>query len=230
MDASPLVHVDQVEKQFRIGQRTIDVLRGVSFSISANELVSLVGPSGSGKSTIVNILGGLDRPTRGTVSVNGQALGALNDRRLAEYRSATVGMIFQSFNLLPHLSAWQNILLPAVLRGTPKVEAEKRATELLSRVGLTDRRDHRPAELSGGEQQRIAIIRSIINQPRFLLADEPTGNLDSTTSREVIDLLISFCRETKAALLIITHDQRIADRTDRLFRLEDGRLINGEGS
>jgi putative ABC transport system ATP-binding protein len=202
----------------------VKALDGVSVNIAEREVVALVGASGSGKSTLLNLLGGLDRPTGGELRYRGQSLAELDARGLAAYRRREVGMVFQSFNLIAHRSALDNVALPMVFDGVPKAERRRRATALLEAVGLAARATHRPAELSGGEQQRVAIARALANSPGLLLADEPTGNLDSATAAEILDLLVGLNREQGKTLVLITHDEQVASLAGRRIRLRDGKV------
>ncbi len=199
---------------------------GVSFDVEHREFFGIVGTSGSGKTTLLNLIGGLDTPTAGHLEVMGQRLDALDSRRLALYRRGTVGVIFQAFHLLPAQSALGNVELPLLLQNIPPTERVPRAEAALAQVGLGGRHDHLPSELSGGEQQRVAIARALAKQPRVLLADEPTGNLDSRTSREILDLLQQLNVETDLTVVLVSHDeQAVRDRTDRMVQLEDGRIV-----
>ncbi len=207
----------------------VHALRGVSLEIGLGERVALLGKSGSGKSTLLNLLGGLDRPTSGQVLAAGRDLAQLSGRRLARYRLLTVGMIFQSFNLIPNRTALQNVELPLVLAGVSPSRRRAMAVAALEAVGLGGRLHHRPSELSGGECQRAAIARGLINSPRILLADEPTGNLDSVTAAEVLDVLTEHLDRLGATLVLVTHDEELARRcAGRIVRLQDGRLISKE--
>ncbi len=204
----------------------VQALRGVTFEIRRGERVALLGKSGSGKSTLLNLLGGLDRPSAGTASVCGRELTRLAPRELARHRLETVGMIFQSFNLIPSRTALENVVLPLVFAGRPPRERRETARRALEAVGLGERLGHRPAELSGGEQQRVAVARALVNDPAVLLADEPTGNLDSATAAEVMALLDAHVRTRGTTLVLVTHDEELARRhTERVLRLQDGRLL-----
>lgn len=224
--SAPLLEADRVERTYRLG-RDIEVhaLRGVSFTVHRGEHVAIVGSSGSGKSTLLNLLGALDRPTAGHVRYEGRDVREMTDPELADLRNARIGFVFQSFHLLPRLSALDNVALPLTYReGTPRARREA-AGQALDAVGLGDRMDHRPTELSGGQQQRVAIARAIVTRPALLLADEPTGNLDTATGDEVMDLLERLHVEQDMALVVITHEEDVAARAQRRIELRDGRVI-----
>ncbi len=216
-------------RRYKMGDAFVDALRGVDLSIARGEFVALVGPSGSGKSTVLNLIGGLDRPTSGQVWINGTELSASDERTLTRHRRQHVGFVFQSFNLLPRLTAEENVALPLMFNGVPEQERRARARVLLEQVGLGPRLAHRPTQLSGGEQQRVAIARALVGQPALLLADEPTGNLDTTTGAEIMALLRELNQEQGLTLLVVTHDPEIATFADRVVRLRDGRIQEGEG-
>lgn len=219
------VRASDVSKHYGTSSPPVVALRGVSFEIEPGRRVALLGKSGSGKSTLLNLLGGLDRPTSGGLEVAGQNLGRLSAAELARFRSASVGMVFQSFNLIPSRTAAENVELPMIFAGRSAAERRAIAAETLSAVGLADRLNHRSAELSGGECQRVAIARALVNSPRVLLADEPTGNLDSHTALEVMDLILAYVERQSATLMLITHDEELAGRySDRVLRLHDGML------
>ncbi len=213
----------QLTKDYRVGDRTLTVLRDVSFSIPQGEFVAVVGPSGSGKTTLLGLLAGLDTPTRGTVLLDDADLGTMDEDRRARLRGEKVGFVFQSFQLISTLTAVENVQVPLELRGDSNAAA--RARELLKRVGLADRLDHFPTELSGGEQQRVAIARAFSNQPRILFADEPTGNLDSDTGQRIVELLEELNRESGATIVLVTHDAGLAARAGRTIRLSDGVVV-----
>lgn len=220
-----LIAATGLTKQYQLGKNVVvPVLRGLDFHIERGEFVALVGPSGSGKSTLLNLLGAMDHPTGGTLMVDGHDLGHMKESLRAEYRAKTVGMIFQSFNLLSHLTARQNVLLPAILAGAKTPDVATRADQLLERVGLTARAHHRPTELSGGEQQRVAIVRSLMNKPRLLLADEPTGNLDQKTGHEILTILSELAKGEELTLLVVTHDPAVAQLANRQLHMVDGTL------
>lgn len=224
----PLLVARGVHKTYRLGHREIEVLQGVDLEVDRGSFVALRGASGAGKSTLLHLLGGLDTPTRGEIECGGRRLGALSDRELARFRNARIGFVFQAYHLLPELDALENVCVPARLARVPAGIAQTRGRTLLERVGLGHRLDHRPAELSGGEQQRVAIARALINDPALILADEPTGNLDSHTGEEIIGLLCTLQAESHATLLIATHDNRVAARAPRVLELEDGRILGCE--
>ena len=211
-------------RRYKMGDSSVDALRGVDLAIAHGEFVALVGPSGSGKSTVLNLIGGLDRPTSGEVWINGTELSASDERALTRHRRQHVGFVFQSFNLLSRLTAEENVALPLMFSGVPEKERLARARELLEQVGLGLRLDHRPTQLSAGGQQRVAIARALVGQPALLLADEPTGNLDTTTGAEIMSLLKELNQERGLTLLVVTHDPEVAAFADRVVRLRDGRV------
>jgi ABC-type lipoprotein export system ATPase subunit len=216
-----------IHKTYVLGRRTLEVLRGVDVQLQRGEFLALRGASGAGKSTLLHLLGGLDSPSQGEIRLAGRNLATLGRRELARLRSEEVGFIFQAYYLLPELDALENVCLPARMARTPAAEAEARGRELLTRVGLKERMEHKPYELSGGEQQRVAIARALINRPELLLADEPTGNLDSRTGGEIIELLKKLHVEKKTTLVIATHDAKVAAHAQRVVELADGRIANG---
>jgi lipoprotein-releasing system ATP-binding protein len=220
---APLLVAEELEKEYRTGPEVVKVLRGVSVSLSGGEVVALVGASGIGKTTLLYILGALDRPTSGRVLFDGQEVFARSESGLARFRRQEVGFVFQFYNLLGEMTALENAMLPALLLRRSRPEAEARAVEALNEVGLGDRLRHRPGELSGGEQQRVAIARALINRPRLILADEPTGNLDPKTSEVIYDLFLRLQAERGLAFLIATHNQDLARKADRGYRLIEGR-------
>ena len=211
-------------RRFKMGNAFVDALRGVDLSIERGEFVALVGPSGSGKSTVLNLIGGLDRPTGGEVWIDGVELGATDERTLTRHRREHVGFVFQTFNLLPRLTAKENVALPLMFSGVPRRERLDRARTLLENVGLGQRLTHRPGQLSGGEQQRVAIARALVGHPALLLADEPTGNLDTTTGAEIMALLKDLNQERQLTVLVVTHDPEVASFADRIVTLRDGRV------
>jgi lipoprotein-releasing system ATP-binding protein len=221
--ASPL-SLQGIRRTFIQGERRLEVLHGVSLDLRPGEIVALVGQSGSGKSTLLHIAGLLERPDEGDVVVDGRSAGKLGDRERTALRREFLGFVYQYHHLLPEFSAIENVILPQMLNGVARGSARKRAEELLTMVGLRERLDHRPGRLSGGEQQRVAIARAVANAPRVLLADEPTGNLDSTTSETVFQQLLALVQETGMAALIATHNHELAARMDRTLTLRDGVL------
>jgi len=225
--SEPLVWAKDVHKTYLLGKRSLEVLRGVDLELSRGDFLALRGASGAGKSTLLYMLGGLDTPNQGEIRLNGRNLATLSRTELARLRTEEVGFIFQAYYLLPELDALENVCLPARMARTPAAQAEARGRELLARVGLKERMEHKPYELSGGEQQRVAIARAMINEPDLILADEPTGNLDSHTGDEIIDLLVELRAEKQTTLVMATHDARLAARAPRLIELVDGRIANG---
>jgi len=220
---STQLQATDLHRSFRISKTTIQVLRGVSLDISCGESVFLCGASGAGKTTLLYTLAGLETPESGAVTFEGKSLYTMGADRLTQLRNRRMGFVFQSYFLLPELTALENVLVPAMIRGTA---SEAKGSALLERVGLGERLHHLPAELSGGEQQRVAIARSLINDPAILFADEPTGNLDSHTGEAIIELLLGVARSDKRTLVVVTHDEQLARRGDRLLRIEDGRLAH----
>jgi putative ABC transport system ATP-binding protein len=220
---SPLLDVQNISKVYHSETTSLTVLREVSFVLGAGTTCALVGPSGSGKTTLLSVCAGLDRPTAGTIQLDGVALNSLDEEALAALRSTAVGFMFQTFQLIPTLTALENVMVPLELRGNRR--AKPHAVDLLHRVGLGDRLHHYPVQLSGGEQQRVALARAFIGQPRILFADEPTGNLDAETSEVVIDLLFNVNREVGTTLLLVTHNLELAQRTQRIIRLKGGVIV-----
>jgi ABC-type lipoprotein export system ATPase subunit len=224
--APAAIRTDSLVKSYGTAAAPVHALRGVSLEVRRGERVALLGKSGSGKSTLLNVLGGLDRPTAGLAEVQGRSLGHMRSRELTRHRLATVGMVFQSFNLIPSRTALQNIELPMVFAGQAPRQRRQAAREALEAFGLGQRLHHRPAELSGGENQRVAIARALVNKPAILLADEPTGNLDSATAAEIMALLTAHVRAHDTTLVLVTHDEDLARScTDRVLRLRDGQLV-----
>ena len=222
-----VVQAKELTKIYRMGEMEVQALNGASLEIERGETVAIMGPSGSGKSTLMNILGCLDRPSDGDYYLDGENVAQMGDDQLATVRNLKVGFIFQSFNLLPRASALSNVELPlrySAIRGS---ERRRKAREALKSVGLGDRMDHRPSELSGGQQQRVAIARALVNEPAIIMADEPTGNLDSKTGEEIMDLLMRLNQESGVTLIMVTHDPDVASRTGRIIRIRDGQV---EGS
>lgn len=219
-----LVHIQDLYKEFRRGPEVVHVLEGLSIDIPEGDFVALMGPSGSGKSTLLNLIGGLDRPTSGTLAVQGLDLGQLSDAALARWRADNVGFVFQMYNLLPVLSAERNVELPLLLSELPAAERMRRARAALRLVGLADRAGHRPGQLSGGQEQRVGIARAIVTDPTLLLCDEPTGDLDRKAGDEILDLLKALNEQGKT-IIMVTHDPRAAERARRTLHLEKGQLV-----
>ena len=220
----PLIQTSGLTRNYLAGKTLIAALSDVTLEISKGSFTALVGPSGSGKSTLLNLIGGLDRPSGGDIRVGGLSLNSATDRELVNYRRSRVGFIFQSFNLMPALTALENVETPMVLAEVPRAERRTRAAGLLESVGLAERGAHKPNEMSGGEKQRVAIARALVNRPALLLADEPTGNLDSKSGASVLDLLCGLVRQTGLTRVMVTHDLEVAGRADRIIHLRDGTI------
>jgi len=220
-----LIEARDLVKLYRMGDETVHALAGVNFSIARGEYCAIVGPSGSGKSTLMNSLGGLDTPTSGGITIDGNDIGAMEDSDLALFRNRTIGFVFQSFNLLPRLTALENVELPMIYGGVDPKERRARAAELLTRVGLGQRMDHKPTQLSGGQQQRVAIARALAGRPALLLADEPTGALDSNTGKEILELFRQLNRDG-ATVVLVTHDHDVAAATRRTIEMRDGNIVS----
>ncbi len=218
---SAVISLKDITKIYYLGRQELPVLKGISLNIHVNEYVALMGPSGSGKSTLMNILGCLDTPTSGQYILNGKDVSRMIDDELADVRNVEIGFVFQQFNLLPRLTAWENVALPLIYAGVSKAEREERARAMLTKVGLEERAHHKPNELSGGQSQRVAIARALINNPSLLLADEPTGNLDTKTSVEIMDIFAKI-HEQGNTVVLVTHEEDIANFTKRVVRVRDG--------
>ncbi len=216
-----IIHLEGIRKSYFMGKQVLEVLRGVSLDIFKNEYVALMGPSGSGKSTLMNILGCLDTPTAGRYILNGQDVSQMEDNALAEIRNKEIGFVFQQFNLLPRLTALENVALPLIYAGLSKKQRTEKAKHVLELVSLTDRSQHKPNELSGGQSQRVAIARALVNDPAIILADEPTGNLDTKTSYEIMDIFEKI-NSAGNTVVLVTHEEDIAHRAKRVIRLRDG--------
>ena len=219
-----VLRLDSVSKVYE-GETPFLALDKVSVNIDKGELISIIGPSGSGKSTLLHILGCLDRPTSGELYVDGVEISKLNDDQVADVRRDTIGFVFQSFNLAPTLNVFKNVELPLMIRGMEPAKRQEIVARNLTTVGLTDKAHNLPSQLSGGQKQRVAIARALVNEPKILLADEPTGNLDSKSSREIIDHMVGLRRQIGITVIMVTHDQSIADRTERTIRIMDGKII-----
>jgi len=221
MSLHPIIHLEDIHKSYFMGKQAINVLKGITLEIQKNEYVALMGPSGSGKSTLMNILGCLDSPTRGTYILNNHDVSKMEDDALAEVRNKEIGFVFQQFNLLPRVSALENVALPLVYAGIPKKQRTEQAMEVVKKVGLEDRSHHKPNELSGGQCQRVAIARALVNNPSIILADEPTGNLDSKTSIEIMEIFNKI-HDGGNTVVLVTHEVDIANYARRVIRLRDG--------
>jgi putative ABC transport system ATP-binding protein len=223
----PVLVVDNVTKQLKVGEVTVDALKGVSLIVNKGEFVAVIGPSGSGKSTLLGLMGGLDTPTSGTISIDDVNITNMNERELTRIRNEKIGFIFQSFNLIPTLSAQENVALPAQFsRIKNKITPTNRAKELLTMFGIGDRNHHRPSQLSGGQQQRVAIARSLVNDPPLLMADEPTGNLDSASTQIVMQAFRHIQKTIGTTIIVVTHDMDIASQADRVITIVDGKIAD----
>lgn len=219
-----MIKVEKLNKKYKMGGETVEALKNVSLDIEQGEMVAIIGPSGSGKSTMMHILGGLDRPDSGEVFVDEESLSKLSQRKLADYRNKKIGFIFQTFNLQPDLTSIENVELPLIIAGKNSKERKKLAKEALTKVGLGDRLKHKPNELSGGQRQRVSIARALVNSPKIIFADEPTGNLDSKTGANVLELLKKLNKDEGVTIIIVTHDNDIAEQCDRIVRMKDGEI------
>jgi putative ABC transport system ATP-binding protein len=223
--AKPIIHLEGLQRRYVMGSEFIDALRKVDLDVQANEYLAIMGQSGSGKSTLMNILGCLDRPTAGEYWLNSERVSKMNDKQLAHVRNREIGFVFQTFNLLPRMTALHNVEVPLIYSGQPKRERIELAATALQTVGLADRMSHRPSEMSGGQRQRVAIARALVTRPSIMLADEPTGNLDSTTGEEIMSLFDRLHGDGHT-LIVVTHEQHIADRASRVVRLSDGDIVS----
>lgn len=225
MEGNPIIEVHDLRKEFKLGDQTVAAVDGIDFTIRGGEIVSIVGPSGSGKSTVLGLIGGLDSPTSGTVAIDGVEISNLNEYDLTNIRNEKLGFVFQFFNLIPNLTAVENVALPIQFARKRKFKPEERARELLAHLGLSDRLNHRPHQLSGGEQQRVAIARALANNPPILLTDEPTGNLNVEASHLVLDTLTQVRQDFDTTVVIVTHDNDMAQKADRILTLCDGKFL-----
>ena len=223
---TPLIRIRQLAKAYRRGDQEIPVLTGIDLEVMPGEFVALMGPSGSGKSTLLNLIAGIDQPSSGTIEIGGVDIATLGEGELADWRAANVGFIFQFYNLIPVLNAFENVELPLLLTGLSSRQRRERVAQVLELVGLTDRADHQPNELSGGQQQRVAIARALVTDPTLIVADEPTGDLDRTTGGEVLTLLDQLVRELGKTIVMVTHDPKAAARAGRMIHLEKGVLVD----
>ncbi len=230
MDNGPIISATGVMKTYRSREVVVEALNDVSFEVMSGEMVAVMGPSGSGKTTLLNCMSGLDSIDAGDVSIAGQLLRTMSDDALSDYRASSMGFVFQAYNLLPVLSAQENVELPLVLAGNPQKQASERAAAKLELVGLADRADHLPAELSGGQQQRVAIARALANDPAIVWADEPTGNLDSTNAADIMDLLVRLNNEHGQTFVLVTHSEDVGGRAHRIVRMSDGVIVSHSDS
>ncbi len=211
-----------------MGQEKIIALNGINLNIANGEICCLLGTSGSGKSTLLNLIAGLEKPTNGTITINGKSIHNMSERNLAKFRQVNIGFVFQSYNLLSTLTALENVAMPLIFNKVPRSIRNKRALKMLKSVGLGNRVRHRPSEMSGGQQQRVSLARAFINNPRIVFADEPTGNLDTKTTQEMMDLIVGMVRKNKQTLILVTHDMGIAHYADRIIRISDGKIVDIE--
>ena len=230
MAVATVVQLENLEKSYRLGKTTVHALRGVSLTLNEGEFIAVMGPSGSGKTTLLNIVGTLDKPTSGRALIDGEDIIEMNDKQLTMLRRYKIGFVFQFHNLIPVLNALENVQLPLLTAGAGRKASEDRANALLDRVGLRERVDHLPDELSGGEQQRVAIARALANHPKIILADEPTGDLDTKTGSEVVRSMYGLAKQERSAVIVVTHDPVIAEKADRILEMRDGRISDGSRS
>jgi putative ABC transport system ATP-binding protein len=232
IQATPIIVAKQIHKTFRTGKVEVHALRGVDLTVGEGEMVAIMGPSGCGKTTLLNCLSGLDEFDTGEVTIEGADLRQMGDRRRTTYRARRMGFVFQTYNLLPVISAVENVELPLLVSGVSPADARRRAHAVLDQVGLADRADHRPAELSGGQRQRVTIARALVNEPAIVWADEPTGNLDSKSAQDIVDLMRRLNRERGQTFVVVTHDAEIGAQCDRIVQMHDGRIVqlaDGQG-
>ncbi len=225
-----IIKLDNVWKIYRLGKTDLTALKGVNLEIESGAFVAIMGPSGSGKSTLLNMIGALDVPTRGRVLLKDQDINLFSEDKLSHLRGKTIGFVFQEFNILPNLNAIENVTLPMIFQGIPLSEREKRARELLKSVDLEDRMNHQPAELSAGQRQRVAIARAFANDPEMVIADEPTGNLDSVTGKRIMEILTGFHEKQKKTIVIVTHDINIAKYGEKIINIKDGQIVVNHNS
>lgn len=223
-----LIEIKNISKVYRMGQEKIIALNGINLNIAKGEICCLLGTSGSGKSTLLNLIAGLEKPTNGTITINGKSIHNMSERNLAKFRQVNIGFVFQSYNLLSTLTALENVAMPLIFNKVPRSIRNKRALKMLKSVGLGNRVRHRPSEMSGGQQQRVSLARAFINNPRIVFADEPTGNLDTKTTQEMMDLIVGMVRKNKQTLILVTHDMGIAHYADRIIRISDGKIVDIE--
>jgi putative ABC transport system ATP-binding protein len=225
-----MLEVTNLKRSFKSGDVLVSAVNDVSFSVPEGQFASVIGRSGSGKSTLLSLLGALDKPTQGSIKIDGKDIAKMGDHQLIDYRCKTIGFVFQSYNLVPNLTALENVMLPMEFAGIPAKQRKERAMKLLEQVGLTeDQMVRKPGKLSGGQQQRVSIARALANQPKLILADEPTGNLDSETGKMIFDLLHNLAKSENTTIITVTHDLSIAGKTDKTFTLQDGKMTEGKG-
>jgi len=222
-----MLRADNIHKIYKDGKRELHVLKGVSLELRRDEVIAVVGPSGAGKSTLLHILGGIDKPNSGRVFLDNSDFYSMDDAKRARFRNQKIGFVFQFYHLLPEFTALENVMLPAMIHGETRKSGRNRAEVLLEGVGLAKRMHHRPGELSGGEQQRVAIARALANNPKALLCDEPTGNLDSEMGQEILGILFGLNKKNKTAIIIVTHDKEIAKKADKIVEMKDGEILTG---
>jgi putative ABC transport system ATP-binding protein len=225
MSENVVLKMEDVWKIFRMGKTEVQALRGINLQVERGEIITIMGPSGSGKSTILNLVGAMDTPTKGKIYINGKELSIMSESDLTRLRRKEIGFIFQFYNLIPVLTAFENIELPMMIGGFSKRKRQLRTQEILKRVGMLDRAKHRPDELSGGQQQRIAIARALANSPSIILADEPTGDLDSKTGKQIISTLCDLAKKEKVTVIMVTHDMEMASSTDKILEIRDGEIV-----
>ncbi len=223
-----IIKIENLRKVYPVGKERIVALNNISFSIDQGEICCILGTSGSGKSTLLNQLAGLEKPTKGSVIIGKTNISTLSENKLAKFRQKYIGFVFQSYNLLPAYTAVENVAMPLMFRGAPKSIREKKAKELLKLVGLGKRMKHKPTQMSGGQQQRVGIARAFVSKPKIIFADEPTGNLDSKTTKEVMELMVNLCRKYNETLVLVTHDRDLALYADRIITLQDGAVVSDE--
>lgn len=227
---APILKLQEVWKTYLMGEISLDVLKGINLEILSDEFISIIGPSGSGKSTLMNLVGILDVPSKGKIFLDGEDISKFKESELAQFRGKKIGFIFQQFNLIPTLTALENVILPAIFQNIPEEERIAKAKALLLKVGLNDRMNHKPSELSGGQQQRVAIARALINNPQIILADEPTGNLDSLAGRQIMEMLTKLHVEEKKTIILVTHDIELVKHAQRTIYLKDGQIVKIENN
>jgi len=224
----PIITAENLIKKYRLGSQVVSVLNGINLKVYPGEILVILGTSGSGKTTFLNLASGLERPTKGRIIIDGHNLNKISEKNMAAFRRKYIGFVFQLYNLLPSLTALENAILPLIFEGVPPKEREKRGKELLIQLGLGDRLRHKPGELSGGQRQRVSIARALINNPKIIFADEPTGNLDSKTTEEILKLLTATVRQKGQTMLMVTHDPEVAAYGDRIVEMVDGNIIDGK--